>query len=322
MQVLKGVEVRFCEMMMRLSWCCLLLGLAGCRDKAPPRAVAVRDDGALVLTLASINVRYESSEDRGWRAWPNRIDRVVHVLRGIGPDVFGIQEALHGQAADLRASLPDFDFHGVGRDDGKREGEYAAIFWRKDRFEADPMERGRFWLSDTPEVVGSKSWGNEIVRIAVWVRLRDRASGRSFYVFNTHWDHRSQASREHAALLIAARIDGRAHPGDPVVLMGDFNATEGNPAVDYFLGERVALAGRPAGPWSGALLNPYQQLHPGVRNRRTLHFWRGHQDGWAKVDHILVSRGAIAEAAGIHHAATRESQPSDHFPVWARVRWP
>jgi len=306
--------------MRRLLPYLLLALLAGCRKPPPPKAVPVATDQALELTLATFNIRYEDPAVKDWRGWPNRIDRVVRSIRTMDPDVFGIQESFHGQAADLRASLPDYDFHGVGREDGKRGGEYTALLFRRDRFEK--TDGGTFWLSDTPELPGSTTWGNGFPRTATWLRLVDRASGRGFYVFNTHWDHRNQYSRERAATLIAERIDQRAHPAEPVVLLGDFNAVEANPAVDYFTGKEVMLAGKKAPRWAGALTDTYQALHPGQRNRRTLHFWEGHRTGWAKVDHILVSRGARIEAADIRIEENRESQPSDHFPVWAKVRWP
>lgn len=300
--------------------CCLLALLTACRPKEPLKAVAVSESGSLDLTLATFNIRYENPAELDWRAWPNRIGRVVRSIRAIQPDVFGIQESVHGQSADLRASLPDYGFHGIGRDDGKRAGEYTAILFRRDRFEK--TGGGTFWLSDHPEQAGSTTWGNTFPRTAAWVRLVDRASGRGFQVFNTHWDHQNQFSREKAATLLAGRIDARIHPGEPVILLGDFNATEGNPAVDYFTGKSVALAGKPGNRWEQPLTDTYQLLHAGVKNRRTLHFWQGHRTGWAKVDHILVSRGAKVEASDIRIEASREEQPSDHFPVWAKVSWP
>lgn len=306
--------------MRRYLLVCLLALGSGCRKSDPPKAVPVAAGGALELTVATFNIRYENPEESDWRAWPNRIGRVVRSIRGINPDVFGIQESLHGQSADLRASLTDYDFHGIGRDDGKREGEYSAILFRRDRFEKSAG--GTFWLSDFPEQPGSKTWGNGYPRVATWLRLVDRASGKGFYVYNTHWDHQNQHSREKAAPLLSSRIDNREHPGDPVVLLGDFNATEGNPAVDYFTGKSVTLAGNRPTSWPNALADTYQALHAGVKNRRTLHFWEGHRTGWVKVDHILVSRGASIEAADIRVEKSRKDQPSDHFPVWATVRWP
>lgn len=305
-----------------LSFC--LLPLLACvsscrRESAPPRAVAVREDGAIALGLMSFNIRYENPEDLHSRSWRQRVAGSVRMIRREKPDIIGVQEALHGQIADLRASLPGYGFHGVGRDDGARAGEYSGIFYRNDRFRPDPGDHGTFWLSDTPETPGSRTWGNEIPRVAAWIRLVDLATMRGFYVFNTHWDHRSQPSRERAALLMASRIDGRLHPDEPVALIGDFNAIESNPGMAYLAGSRSTVAGREE-TWPNGLVDVYQRLRPGEKNRRTLHFWTGSREGGVKVDHILVSRGAAIEAADI--VSTDRPDVSDHFPVTARVVFP
>ena len=301
---------------------CLPLFLGACREKEPPRAAGVDEDAALRLTLASFNVRYEGPAEEPWREWPNRIHRVVKTVRGIDPDVLGVQEALHGQCADLRASMPDYAFTGAGRDDGREQGEYAAIFYRRDRFEADPADRGMFWLSDRPEQPGSMTWGNEYPRVATWVRLIDRATAKAFYVFNTHWDHRNQPSREKAALLISERINARNRRDEPVVLLGDFNAADANPAVAYFTGKRVSLSGSSVPPLRAPFVDVFRSVVPAGRGQQTLHLWRPLREGWPRIDHILVTAGAKVEATGIQRARTIEEQPSDHFPVWARVIWP
>ena len=289
------------------------------RTMAMPKAVPVRTDGALELRLMSFNVRYENNEDTGSRAWQQRVLGSVHLLRSQSPDIFGVQEALHGQAADLWASLPDYEFFGVGRDDGKRAGEYSGLFYQSDRFEADAADCGTFWLSDTPEIVGSKTWGNEIPRVAVWLHLMDRSTGRGFYVFNTHWDHKNQASREKAAILIADRIDARKHADQPVILLGDFNSTESNAGIAYLVGKRTPLAGAER-VWGNSMLDTFQALHAGEKNRRTLHFWTGSTEGNLKVDHILVSKGARIEDAEI--LSGDRPLVSDHFPVMSRVVFP
>jgi endonuclease/exonuclease/phosphatase family metal-dependent hydrolase len=289
------------------------------RSLGPPKAVPIRPDGAIELRLMTFNVRYENPGDRGSQQWKERLAGVVRVIRKAQPDCIGVQEALHGQAADLWASLPDYEFFGVGRDDGRRGGEYSGIFYRRDRFRPDPTDQGTFWLSDTPAVAGSKTWGNEIPRVAVWLRLIDLGTGRGFYVFNTHWDHRNQVSRERAALLMARRIDSRGCPEDPVALVGDFNSVESNPGLSYLTGNPAPLAGS-SQPWQNALVDTYQVHHSKEKNRRTLHFWKANRDGNLKVDHILVSRGARVEAAEI--LSTDTPAVSDHFPVTARVIFP
>jgi len=277
------------------------------RALGPPKAVAVADDGRLELKLMSFNIRYENAEDVGNRAWPQRVPGAVRMIRDEAPDVIGVQEALHGQAADLWASLPDYEFFGAGRDDGRRSGEYAGIFFLRDRFEPDVSESGTFWLSDTPQQPGSKTWGNGIPRTVTWLRLVDRSTQRGFYVFNTHWDHKHQGSRERSAMLLAERIGKRKHPEQPVVLLGDLNAVEKNPGVAGLARE-------------ARLIDTFQQRHPAEPARTTLHFWRGNRAGLLKVDYIMVSEGAEVLTAGIRD----QDQPmvSDHFPVTARVLFP
>jgi len=297
-------------MIARFAWlalaCLVALSTSCKRDRVlgPPKAVPVVADGALQLRLMSFNVRYENDEDAGPRAWSQRVVGAVRMIREENPDVMGVQEALHGQVADLWASLPDYEFVGVARDDGFRAGEYAGIFFRRERFEADLTDRGTFWLSDTPESAGSKTWGNEIPRSTTWLRLIDRASQRGFYVFNTHWDHRHQGSRERSAQLLVQRIRSRAKPAEPLVLLGDFNAVERNPGL--------ALLKRDAG-----LIDAFQKMHPQVDARTTLHFWRGTRDGALKVDHILLSGGA--EIIGAEILDQDKPLVSDHFPVTAEV---
>jgi endonuclease/exonuclease/phosphatase family metal-dependent hydrolase len=300
-------------MIARLTSLCLLALLASqasCRRErvlGPPKAVPVATDGRLDLNLMSFNVRYENDEDLESRAWRQRVPGIVRMIREEAPDVIGIQEAMHGQAADMWASLPDYEFSGAARDDGRRGGEYSGIFFRRDRFEPDAGDQGTFWLSDTPEFTGSTSWGNEIPRIVTWLRLVDRSTHRGFYVFNTHWDHRHQGSRLKSAELTAARILARKRLDEPVVLLGDLNAVENNPAVKSL----VAAAG---------LIDTFRIVHPEEQASRTLHFWSGTREGALKVDYVMVSAGAQVSGADIRD----RDQPilSDHFPVTARVAFP
>jgi len=176
------------------------------REKEIPKAAAVREDGVMEIKVMSFNIRYENDNDRGIRSWAERVIGVVGAVRGEKVDLLGIQEGLHGQVADLRASLMDYHFAGVGRDDGKRAGEYAGLFFRRDRFEKDEENSGMIWLSATPEVAGSMTWGNGIPRIANWLRLVDRVSGQALWVVNVHLDHRSQESKEKGVRLMAEKL--------------------------------------------------------------------------------------------------------------------
>ncbi|MFT3989874.1 MAG: endonuclease/exonuclease/phosphatase family protein [Luteolibacter sp.] len=305
---------------MRGWWLIGVFGLllAGCQRKQAV-ALPVRTDGALELKLLTVNVRYEEEKDLGDRAWSRRIVEMVHLIRQQEPDVFGVQEALHGQAADLWASLPEYTFYGVGREDGKRRGEYAGIFFRKDRFEMDAANSGVAWLSDQPEIPGTATWGNHYPRIVTWVRLVDRASGRGFQFYNTHWDHKEQYARERSAKFIAEKLDARRFPDEPVVVAGDFNAVETNPGLAFLMGKNTTLAGK-NGSWSHPLRDTFSAIHPNEKNRRTLHFWKRNTDGSLKVDYILVSPGAKVVESAILSKWPR--MVSDHFPVSAKVVFP
>ena len=269
------------------------------------------------LNLMTFNLRYENNEDKGRRAWKQRVVGIVKLVRDEKLDILGIQEGRHGQVADMRVSLSDYDFTGKGRDDGNRKGEYAGIFFRKDRFEKDEDRSGMMWLSDTPEKVGSVSWGNRIPRVATWVRLVDRASGQGLWVVNLHLDHQNQPSREKGVKLVAKKLLEMNQEGDPVVVMGDFNAVESNPALKFLKGDRKVL-----GEVKGfeGMIDTYDVLNAGEKKRGTLHFWMSDRNRQWKVDHILISQGGeVLEAAVLRG---EEPYLSDHFPVKARVMFP
>jgi endonuclease/exonuclease/phosphatase family metal-dependent hydrolase len=300
----------------------LLLITAVCVSRAEPSGTA-RVGPGLELSLASLNIRYGTADD-GPDAWPHRRDMVTGLLARLDADVIGLQEALRFQLDELAADLPGYAEIGVGRDDGATRGEYAAILVRTERFTID--EAGTFWLSDTPQTVASTHWGNRITRVCTWARLIDKATGRGFYVFNAHLDHQSQPSRERSAELIAAKAAGRAHADEPVVLMGDFNAGEDNPALRYLRGE-VDRASDPeawpghAPPAPPRLVDPFRVLHPDATEVGTFSGFAPGATTGEKIDHILVSPGAEALGATIDRESRDGRYPSDHFAVTARVRF-
>ncbi len=282
-----------------------LLALAAC---APAAGAGPGAD----LRLMSFNIRYGTADD-GPDAWPERREMVFEVLRRFEADVVGLQEALRPQLDELGAALPGYAEIGVGRDDGKAAGEYSAILYRRGRFEV--LDQGTFWFSDTPATPGSMTWGNRITRICTWARLRDRAGGASFYVYNLHLDHESQPSRERSALLLAERIRARAAP-DPVIVMGDFNSGESNPAYRHLTGARALPdATVPAPP----LADSYRLRQPDDTVVGTFHAFRGGVTG-EKIDHILVSPEWRVLDASIVRTSRDGRFPSDHFPVTAVAR--
>ena len=267
-------------------------GLAGCAA----HGVGGADPSLRVMTY---NVRYGTADD-GLDAWEHRRELALRVISNNEPDVIGVQEALRFQLDEIAAAFPRLAEVGVGRDDGDEAGEYSAILYDENRLEL--LDSDTFWLSGTPEVVASTNWGNRIPRIVTWARFRDRRTERTFYVFNTHWDHESQPSRERSAVLLLERIAAREHPGEPVLLTGDFNAGESNPAF-------VALL-------EGELTDTFRALHPDATDVGTFHGFEGDRSG-EKIDAILASPGWRVREAWLVTDQEGGRYPSDHFPVMA-----
>lgn len=296
----------------------VVCSVAGCDgENRTPKAVAVSEDGSLEVKAITFNIRYENSGDKDRRNWAERVVGIVKMLRVEQPDVLGIQEGQHGQVADLRASLIEYGFAGTGRSDGKREGEYAGIFYKRDRFEMDGGKSGMIWLSDTPEKPGSKTWGNSFPRVATWVRLTDRSSGQVLWVVNMHLDHINQPSREKGVRLMAERMVAMNPHAEPVVWMGDFNAVDGNAALAFLAGKRTSI---PAVKGFVGMVETFDALNAGVKARGTLHFWMSDPNRQWKVDHIFISKGGEVLRSGILRGG--EPYLSDHFPVTAEVRFP
>jgi endonuclease/exonuclease/phosphatase family metal-dependent hydrolase len=259
------------------------------------------------LGVMSFNIRYGTAND-GENRWPLRRDFLMDVVRQGNADIIGLQEALHGQIVEMTTALPAYGVIGVGRDDGKTRGEYAAILYRRDRFHV--AESGTFWFSDTPAVVASTSWGNTITRICTWARLIDRQGG-AFWVFNVHLDHQSQPSRERSTTLLAARIRARANPAEPVIVTGDFNVGEHNPALPVLVGGAAPL-----------LVDTFRRLHPAATEVGTFSGFDATRTTGDKIDYVLVTPGVEVLHAAIVRTSKAGRVPSDHFPVTATLRLP
>lgn len=262
--------------------------------------------GELKVQVMSFNIRYGTADD-GPNAWPQRREMVFDVIRREGGDFVGLQEALRYQIDAIREAVPGYEEVGVGRDDGRTQGEYSAILYRADHWSVDAS--GTFWLSDTPEEVASRHWGNVIPRIVTWGRFIERESGRALYVYNTHFDHQSQPSRVKSAELLAERIAARESP-DPVIVTGDFNAGEDNPAIQYLKG---AVESSPL-----RLVDTFRALHADAREAGTFNGFHGVTAG-PKIDYVFAEAEARVLAAEILQDNVDGRYPSDHFPVTAKI---
>jgi endonuclease/exonuclease/phosphatase family metal-dependent hydrolase len=256
----------------------------------------------------SFNIRYGTAND-GENHWTKRRDLLFDVVRSQDADLIGLQEALAFQIDEIIAAVPGYAVAGVGRDDGRARGEFSAILFRTARLRV--AESGTFWFSDTPAVAGSRHWGNTITRISTWARFIDR-DGRGFWHFNLHLDHQSQPSRLRSTELLARRVAERSVPTEPVIVTGDFNVGEDNPALH-------TLVGPPGGP-PGSLVDTFRVRHPAEATVGTFTGFQPGNTAGPKIDYVLVQSGTEVHDAAIVRTSRDGRYPSDHFPVTARVR--
>ena len=282
-----------------MSWLPLAAVLLSLASAQPAIAQAAPAPSSAPLSVMTFNIRYGTAQD-GENHWLKRRDQLFALLREQQPDVLGLQEALHHQIVEILAAVPGYAYVGVGRSDGRRGGEYAAILYRSARLQARRSDT--FWFSDTPEAVGSKTWGNGIERICTWAYFEDE-QGVPFYVYNVHLDHQSQPSRERSAALLLQRVAARA-PAAPAIVTGDFNAGEQNPAV-------LALG--------TTLRDSFRVRHPGATgSARSPASRREHRR--RQIDYVFVSPDVEVLDAAIVRTSRDGRTPSDHLPVTARIR--
>jgi len=180
------------------------------------------------IRWGTFNIRLQNDGDeKAGVGWSVRRDRVADYIKKNHIEVVGMQEVLHAQLEDLLARLPEYDYVGVGRTDGATKGEYSPVFFLKEKFEV--LEKGNFWLSETPEVPGSVGWDAALERIASYAKLRDKATGKVFMAVNTHFDHVGVKARRESAKLIMRKIQEIVGTR-PAVVTGDFNVTENDEA--------------------------------------------------------------------------------------------
>lgn len=251
------------------------------------------------INVMSYNIRYNNTQD-GENAWPNRKDNVKALIKYHDADILCVQEALALQVDQLSENT-NYDRVGVGRTDGKLEGEFSAIYFDKTRF--TKKDGGTFWLSETPEKP-SKGWDAAILRVCTWVKLHDKWNKKDFIVFNTHYDHVGVKARIESAKLIKKKIMEIA-PTLPVIFTGDLNVTpetEAIATIKTFLTDTkeatIEPAYGPEGTFNGFKFNaPLKE----------------------KIDYIFVNKGFNVQKFGVLSDSKNLHYPSDHLPIMARL---
>ncbi|WP_249306246.1 endonuclease/exonuclease/phosphatase family protein [Lederbergia citrea] len=254
------------------------------------------------LRIMTYNVRFDV--DSPPNSWEERKKLIVELIQRESPDIIGTQECLYHQVQDLITLMPEYDWVGLGREGGSN-GEYAAIYFKKDRFNV--LEYDHFWLSDTPNVIGSYTWGNDIPRMVSWARFLDAKTGDQFYHLNTHFDHISENARFKGSQLIIERI-ASLDPVVPIILTGDFNT-----GVDTEPHQALLKKGNLIDAWDAA--DNTTNDHLGSFNG-----FKDPSGGKERIDWILFSGNIQTASIKIVDDQPNGLFPSDHFPVVAEMR--
>ncbi|ALS99795.1 endonuclease/exonuclease/phosphatase family protein [Lacimicrobium alkaliphilum] len=258
--------------------------------------------GADTLKVESFNLRYDNPDD-GINAWPKRREMVITHIQSVKPDILTLQEALAHQLDWLSAQLTDYRCVGVGRDNGKREGEFVPICYRTDKLEA--LDSGHFWLSDTPNQAGSIGRGAHLPRVTSWIKLKHHPSLKTLTAFNTHFSHVSAEARNKSAEILleqARKISGQL----PIIISGDFNALPAELSYRHLLQNTML---------------PLQDAASAIAPQPTLNGF-GTADPPVRIDYILTSKGFRVFDFDTFQINIEGRYISDHYPIMATVGLP
>ncbi len=254
------------------------------------------------LTIGTYNLRYDNPKDTG-NLWADRAPFVSALIRFHGFDILGTQEGLKNQLDDISAALPQYNRYGLGRDDGKDKGEHSAIFYKKDEFNL--LNKGDFWLSQTPDKP-SLGWDATCCnRICSWVYLQHKKSGKKLYFFNAHYDHQGVQARKESSMLILKKIQEIAG-NQPAIFTGDFN---GDHNSEWY--QTVAN--------SNILKDTYKQVQYPYANNASFNAFGAAKHSTGIIDHIFISNHFSASKWGVLTDTYHGKYPSDHFPVLAEL---
>jgi len=253
------------------------------------------------FTVATFNIRYANPKDSG-NLWVDRKQRVTDLIRFHGFDIVGVQEALRMQLDDMAQLMPEFAWYGIGRDDGKAAGEHAAIFYRTDRYTV--LDKGSFWLSPTPDRPGP-GWDANLNRICSWLKLTDKQGGKTFFVFNAHYDHQGVQARVESSKLVVEKMKQLA--GDaPALFMGDLN---GGWESEWYL--RLDR--------SGALRDSRHTAKLVYQPNGSFNGFRVDDVRKDVIDHIFITPQFKSGRWAVLTDTYNGKFPSDHFPVMVEL---
>ena len=251
------------------------------------------------LKVMSYNIRMGIAKD-GTNSWEFRCPATIEMLNAQKPDVFGVQEAFEFQIRFIEEYCRDYKSVGVGRDDGKKKGEYMSIFWNKKTVSL--LKWGTFWLSETPDKP-SKGWDAHCRRTATWALMKDKKTGKKFYFVNTHLDHKGKEAQKNGLKLIVDRIESINPQGYPMILTGDFNIKPNNPAL-VDLDARMLSA---------------RKIAADTDSHNTFNGWSVKPTD-SVIDYIYISGfSSCPQYKTVTEKYAERPFVSDHYPIFAKV---
>ena len=253
------------------------------------------------LKVMTYNIRLSLESDIE-NSWDNRKKDALALMSYYHPDYFGVQEAVPQQMIDIKTGLKDYDYVGVGRDDGKNQGEYSAIFYDKNKLEV--VKSGTFWLSETPEKP-SKGWDAAYNRVCTYAFFKIKKSGKKFLAMNLHFDHVGDVARVNSSKLILEKIKELNPQNLPLTLTGDFNLTDDTEPIKII---------------SKSLDNVYYHSEkPHYGPTGTFTAFDVNTIPKDRIDYIFVKGFEAESNRTINDRRENLLYPSDHFPILAEI---
>ena len=265
------------------------------------------------LYIGQYNIRNTNAKDtKAGNGWERRCPVVCDILRVESFDIFGSQEVLHSQLTDLQNALPEYGYIGGGRNDGKTDGEYSPIFYKKERIKC--LDWGMFWLSETPDVVGSVGWDAKYTRICTWGQFKDLRSGKKFWMFNLHMDHRGVEARRQSCHLVLAKVREMCGK-QPYILTGDFNVDQKNEIYNIIAD-------------SGVFHDSFETAEVRMAETGPMNYFKVNYKTDCRIDHVFLSPHFkaldyklmtysywVEVGLGEHE----QRLPSDHYPIGVHI---
>ncbi len=251
------------------------------------------------MLVMTFNLRFANPVD-GPNEWEQRKTLAAEIIRRHAPDLLATQEGTMAMLSFLEAELTDYRPLTAQRPVDET-CQYPTIFYRAARFTV--QESREFWLSQTPEVHRSCSWGSAFPRMVTYGLLQEEGRTETFYLINTHLDNVSQEARLRGVRMIR---DYFTPLGRPLILAGDFNESP-----DEAVYQELSRDG-------GPFLDTWRALHPPGEEATTQHYFNGESRG-ARIDWILVTPPFRVRRVAIITDNRDSRYPSDHFPYEAEV---